>query len=72
MLVCRFNDPSPVKKQKLSILTLLANDKNMSEIITELSEYVSDVDVDIARSAIKVRGTVLPDCLLNKPHSLAC
>jgi hypothetical protein len=40
---------------KLSILTELANDKNFQEVLSELGEYVSDVDTEIAKKSIQVR-----------------
>jgi vesicle coat complex subunit len=55
---CRFNEPVCVKKLKLSIITSLANDRNMSEIINELAEYVTDVDADIARTSIRSIGRI--------------
>jgi len=49
----RYNDPLCVKKLKVSILTDLANTSNQTEIMTELAEYATDVDMEIARAAIK-------------------
>lgn len=55
---CRFNDPSCVKQIKLDILTMLANDKNMTDIMAEFSEYVTDVNIDIARASVKGIGKI--------------
>lgn len=55
---CRFNDPSSVKLQKLNILTQLATASNMIDILLELSEYVSDMDGEISRFAIRSIGRV--------------
>jgi len=55
---CRFNDTVPVKKLKLAILTMLATEKNMSELINELAEYVSDSDSDLSRSAVAAIGKI--------------
>lgn len=55
---CRFNDPPCVKKLKLESLTLLANNTSFSDIMSELSEYVTDVDVDIARTSIRNIGSI--------------
>jgi hypothetical protein len=42
-----------VKHIKMELLALVANDANTSEIVTELAEYVSDVNADMARHAIR-------------------
>lgn len=55
---CRFNDPSSVKIQKLNIITQLATQANMVDILGELSEYVTDVDMDISRFAIRSIGKI--------------
>lgn len=49
----RFNEPTCVKHIKMELLALVANDANTSEIVTELAEYVSDVNADMARHAIR-------------------
>lgn len=54
----RFNDPSSVKMQKLNIITQLATQGNMTEILGELSEYVTDIDADISRFAIRAIGRI--------------
>mmetsp|Transcript_6379 Transcript_6379/g.12074 ORF Transcript_6379/g.12074 Transcript_6379/m.12074 type:complete len:795 (+) Transcript_6379:28-2412(+) len=55
---CRFNDPSCVKNLKLQVVTKLANPHNYSEILQELAEYVTDPDIEIARSSIKWIGGI--------------
>lgn len=55
---CRYNDPICVKDLKLGVLTALATEHSMADIIAELSEYVTDVDAGIARKAIKGIGTI--------------
>ena len=50
---CRYNEPTHVKHVKMDILPYLANASNFEEIIAELTEYVSDVDADMARHAIR-------------------
>lgn len=51
----RFNDASCVKLQKLSIISSLVNNKNFSDILNELAEYVTDIDPDISRFAIRCK-----------------
>jgi len=55
---CRFNDPSYVKAVKIDILTLLVDLSNAAAIVGELSEYVTDVDADISRRAIRAISKV--------------
>eukprot|EP00659_Diplonema_papillatum_P021553 gene21553-33161_t len=55
---CRYNDPSFVKSLKLEILVLIANTKNFKEILTELAAYVTDVQVDTVRRAIRAMGEI--------------
>ena len=54
----RFNDPSSVKLQKLNIITQLATAQNMIDILLELSEYVTDIDADISRFAVRSIGRI--------------
>jgi len=49
----QFDEPFQVKKIKLRILPLLANLDNYQEILTELTEYATDVNTSQARSAIQ-------------------
>ena len=55
---CRFNDPSYVKNVKIDILTLLADAGSAEPIVNELSEYVTDVDAEISRRAIRSIGKI--------------
>eukprot|EP00854_Cymbomonas_tetramitiformis_P020405 gene20405-24439_t len=55
---CKYNDPSYIKKLKLEMLTAVADSNNMYDIVTELSEYVADVDVPIARSSVHAVGQI--------------
>ncbi|KAI9908320.1 hypothetical protein PsorP6_016183 [Peronosclerospora sorghi] len=48
----RYNEPTHVKYVKIDILALVADGANVADIITELSEYVTDVDQELARRAI--------------------
>mmetsp|Transcript_13577 Transcript_13577/g.31919 ORF Transcript_13577/g.31919 Transcript_13577/m.31919 type:complete len:632 (-) Transcript_13577:63-1958(-) len=55
---CRFNDPSYIKTIKIDILTLLADAESAQSIVGELSEYVTDVDAEISRRAIRAIGKI--------------
>lgn len=55
---CRYNEPSYIKNVKIDILTRLADASSAEHIVAELSEYVTDVDVDISRRAIRAIGKI--------------
>lgn len=43
---------------KVQLLTQITTDKNKHEIADELTEYVTDIDVDLAKSAIRAIGAI--------------
>uniref|UniRef100_K3WB21 AP complex subunit beta n=1 Tax=Globisporangium ultimum (strain ATCC 200006 / CBS 805.95 / DAOM BR144) TaxID=431595 RepID=K3WB21_GLOUD len=49
----RYNEPTHVKYVKIDILSGVADAGNVADIITELSEYVTDVDQELARRSIR-------------------
>lgn len=53
---CNFSDPFYVKSEKLEIIVKLANESNIDQILHELKEYVSEVDIDFVRKCIKAIG----------------
>ncbi|CAE7162401.1 apdG, partial [Symbiodinium pilosum] len=55
---CRYNEPSYIKQVKIDILTMLADFNSAEHVVTELSEYVTDVDAEIARRAIQAIGKI--------------
>jgi len=55
---CRYNDPICVKEIKVRCLANLATDANAQDILSELSEYITDVDVEIARLSIRSIGKI--------------
>ncbi|CAE7243695.1 BETAA-AD [Symbiodinium natans] len=55
---CRYNEPSYIKQVKIDILTMLADFNSAEHVVTELSEYVTDVDAEIARRAIRAIGKI--------------
>ncbi len=55
---CRQNEPSYIKSLKLEILTAIADETNAYEIATELTEYVNDIDEQLAREAVKAVGRI--------------
>jgi len=49
---CKIEEPSYIKDTKIDILAYIANETNTKEILNELSEYVVDVNSDLAKKAI--------------------
>ncbi|RCK63745.1 AP-1 complex subunit beta [Candida viswanathii] len=58
MFYCRFDDPIYVKDTKLEIIYLLANESNVTLVLRELEEYATEVDVSMARKAIRAFGNL--------------
>jgi len=54
----RASDSNPVKRLKLSMLTEIADAQNTYAIVTELTEYVADVDAGIARASVRAVGDI--------------
>ncbi|KYO01435.1 putative AP-4 complex subunit beta [Plasmodium gaboni] len=62
----RYNDLTYIKDIKLDILVSVASKNNVVLIINELSEYVSDANVEIAQKAIESIGSIalkIPKCI---------
>ena len=55
---CRVNEPSYIKRIKLDILTAVADETNAYDIATELTEYVNDIDEELARAAVRAVGRI--------------
>jgi len=55
---CHYNEPTHVKFVKLNILPELTNEENVHELVQELSEYVDDVNAEIAKGAIHAFGRI--------------
>eukprot|EP00884_Botryococcus_braunii_P006125 jgi/Botrbrau1/15513/Bobra.0225s0004.1 len=55
---CRHNEPSYIKQIKLEILSCIADENNAYDIVTELTEYVSDIDEQLARDAVRAVGRI--------------
>lgn len=53
---CKYNDPPYVKLEKLEIMTKLANEKNIDQLLSELKEYATEVDVDFVRRSVRTIG----------------
>lgn len=53
---CSFRDPSYVKMIKLDIISRLVHEQNAKEVLEELRDYASEVDIDFAQRAINAIG----------------
>ena len=56
MFFCEYNDPIYVKMTKLEVLMRIANDNNIEQILAELKEYSSEIDVDFVRKSVRAIG----------------
>ncbi|KAM3521241.1 hypothetical protein MY4038_009113 [Beauveria bassiana] len=53
---CKYNDPIYVKVTKLELIFMLANEYNIDEVLTELREYATEIDVHFVRKAVRAIG----------------
>jgi vesicle coat complex subunit len=53
---CKYNDPIYVKVTKLELIFMLANQNNIEEVLTELREYATEIDVHFVRKAVRAIG----------------
>ncbi|KAI9348666.1 Clathrin/coatomer adaptor, adaptin-like protein [Obelidium mucronatum] len=53
---CKYNDPIYVKIAKLEIMFRLVNDENIEQVLPELKEYATEIDVDFVRKSIRAIG----------------
>lgn len=58
LFFCKYDDPIFIKDTKLEIIYLLANEKNANVVLRELEEYATEVDVPMARKAIRAIGNL--------------
>ena len=53
---CKYNDPIYVKMEKLEIIIRLVKEKNVDQVLLELKEYATEVDVEFVRRALRAIG----------------
>ncbi|KAJ2905457.1 putative ap-2 complex subunit beta protein [Zalerion maritima] len=53
---CKYNDPIYVKVTKLELIFMLADENNIAEVLTELREYATEIDVHFVRKAVRAIG----------------
>ncbi|ODQ81779.1 hypothetical protein BABINDRAFT_58443 [Babjeviella inositovora NRRL Y-12698] len=58
MFFCKYDDTLYVKDTKLEIIYLLANAHNLKIVLKELEEYATEVDVTMARKAVRAIGNL--------------
>lgn len=55
---CKYNDPQYVKLEKLEVIVKLCTEKNADQVLLELKEYASEVDVDFVKKSIRAMARV--------------
>lgn len=58
MFFCKYNDPVYVKLEKVDIMVMLVSERNVEQVLLELKEYASGVDVDFVRKSVRSIGRV--------------
>ena len=53
---CKYNDPIYVKMEKLEIIIKLVSERNIDQVLLELKEYSTEVDVDFVRKSVSAIG----------------
>ena len=53
---CKYNDPIYVKVTKLELIFMLATVTNIKEVLTELREYATEIDVHFVRKSVRAIG----------------
>ncbi|CCD26776.1 Apl1p NDAI_0I02070 [Naumovozyma dairenensis CBS 421] len=53
-----YYDPIYIKDTKLECLYLLANSENLPQILDELEQYATDIDIQMSRKAIRAIGNL--------------
>ncbi|KAL9608948.1 MAG: hypothetical protein Q9167_006251 [Letrouitia subvulpina] len=53
---CKYNDPIYVKVTKLELIFMLATENNIKEVLTELREYATEIDVHFVRKSVRAIG----------------
>eukprot|EP01097_Dermamoeba_algensis_P000796 TRINITY_DN1285_c0_g1_i1.p1 TRINITY_DN1285_c0_g1~~TRINITY_DN1285_c0_g1_i1.p1 ORF type:complete len:788 (+),score=179.45 TRINITY_DN1285_c0_g1_i1:96-2459(+) len=53
---CKSSDPAYLKHLKVKALVEISCEKNMHELVNELSEYVTDMDTELAKLSVKAIG----------------
>ncbi|KAJ2524672.1 hypothetical protein GGI11_000640, partial [Coemansia sp. RSA 2049] len=55
---CKYDDPIYVKLAKLEVILSLTTEDNARVVLTELSEYAREIDIDFVRKAVRSIGRI--------------
>jgi AP-4 complex subunit beta-1 len=55
---CKMDEPTYIKYLKVDILSVVATENNLGDILNELQEYVTDIDTELSRRSIRAIGAV--------------
>ncbi|EEQ98643.1 beta adaptin protein, putative [Perkinsus marinus ATCC 50983] len=55
---CKYNDPIYVKMEKLDVMVMLANERNVDVVVAELVDYANEVDLEFACKAVSSIGRI--------------
>mmetsp|Transcript_42195 Transcript_42195/g.126217 ORF Transcript_42195/g.126217 Transcript_42195/m.126217 type:complete len:906 (+) Transcript_42195:120-2837(+) len=58
MFFCKYNDPVYLKLEKVDIMVMLVSEKNFDQVLLELKDYSTGVDVDFVRKSVRSIGRV--------------
>lgn len=53
---CKYNDPIYVKVTKLELIFMLASPANIKEVLAELREYATEIDIHFVRKSVRAIG----------------
>ncbi|PSK34115.1 hypothetical protein B9Z65_8441 [Elsinoe australis] len=53
---CKYNDPIYVKVTKLELIFMLADEHNIREVLAELREYATEIDIHFVRKSVRAIG----------------
>jgi AP-2 complex subunit beta-1 len=53
---CKYNDPIYVKVTKLELIFMLATQDNINEVLNELREYATEIDIHFVRKSVRAIG----------------
>ncbi|ORY82451.1 putative AP-1 adaptor complex subunit beta [Protomyces lactucae-debilis] len=53
---CKYNDPLYVKNEKLHIMIALADESNIDQLLLELKEYATEIDMEFVKKAVRMIG----------------
>lgn len=55
---CKFDEPTYIKHMKIDILTMIVSENTITDIVTELSAYITDVNIDVSKKSIQALSKI--------------